>query len=110
MAKAIHTYMHTSQTKQTYTCQCNRHRSCSQGTGITAQFTRHSDLRKRDVGLLCIYMKSLELCGRAFALAGTEPRGRFHTHVRSEMFADFKLSSYDNYLIFPFADLERMTR
>ena len=57
-----------------------------------------------------IYMKSPELCGRAFALAGTEPRGRLHTHVRSEMFADFKLSSYDNYLIFPFADLERMTR
>ena len=57
-----------------------------------------------------IYMKSPELCGRAFALAGKEPRGRFHTHVRSEMFADFKLSSYDNYLIFPFADLERMTR
>ena len=54
-------------------------------------------------------MKSPELCGRAFALAGIEPRGRYHTHVRSEMFANFKLSRYDNYQIFPFADLERMT-
>ena len=98
----------------TVTKQTNKHTPANAfgiGPAHKEQESQRSSLvTQTSVGLLCIYMKSPELCGTAFALAGTEPRGRFHTHVRSEMFADFKLSSYGNYLIFPFADLEMMTR